>query len=184
VTHPAAHDAGLSLTASTEHGYVIATLGGELDIASAPTLREQLIGLLRPAASRLIIDLSAVGYADASGLAVLVGTGRRAGLLGGCLRLAAPSPEVARVLAATGINQHLDIFPTVQAAITGQRPHRGTAETPGPASPHARHAPSPHMRPRPRPQALSCPSPPGSPSPAPPAVTAASAVFAVSSTLM
>jgi len=84
-----------------------------------PPLREQLLSLLR-AASHLIIDLSAVEYADASGLAVLVGSRRRARLLGGSLRLAAPSPEVARVLSATGLNQHLDIFPTVRAAITGQ----------------------------------------------------------------
>jgi anti-anti-sigma factor len=92
---------------------------GELGIASAPALREQLLSLLR-AASQLIIDLSAVEHADASGLAVLVGSRRRARLLGGSLRLAAPSPEVARVLSATGMNQHLDIFPTVRAAITGQ----------------------------------------------------------------
>jgi anti-anti-sigma factor len=129
VTHPAAHDAGLSLSCRAEHdGYVIAALAGDLDIASAPALREQLLSLLRPAASRLIIDLSAVGYADASGLAVLVSSGRRAGLLGGSLRLVAPSPEVARVLSLTGINRHLDIFPTVQAAITGQRPLTGPAD--------------------------------------------------------
>jgi anti-anti-sigma factor len=117
---------GLCLCARTERGYVIAALRGELDIASAPTLRDQLLGLLRPAECRLIIDLSAVSYADASGLAVLVGTGRRAGLLGGHLRLAAPTPEVARVLSITGLNQQLDVFPTVHAAITGPpgSPHR------------------------------------------------------------
>jgi anti-anti-sigma factor len=119
VTYPAAHDASLSLSSRAEHdGYVVAALRGELDIASAPALREQLLSLLRRASSRLIIDLSAMEYADASGLAVLVSSGRRAGLLGGSLRLAAPSPAVARVLSATGLNQHLDIFPTVQAAIT------------------------------------------------------------------
>ena len=120
VTHSAAHDASLRLPSRTDRGgYVIAALSGELGIASAPALREQLLSLLR-AASQLIIDLSAVEHADASGLAVLVGSRRRARLLGGSLRLAAPSPEVARVLAATGMNQHLDIFPTVRAAITGQ----------------------------------------------------------------
>jgi anti-anti-sigma factor len=121
VTHSAAHDdASLSLTSRTDRGgYVIAALSGELGIASAPALREQLLSLLR-AASHLIIDLSAVEDADASGLAVLVGSGRRARLLGGSLRLAAPSPEVARVLSATRMSQHLDIFPTVRAAITGQ----------------------------------------------------------------
>jgi anti-anti-sigma factor len=120
VTHSAVHDASLSITSRTDRGgYVIAALRGELGIASAPALREQLRSLLR-AASQLIIDLSAVEHADVSGLAVLVGSGHRARLLGGSLRLAAPSPEVARVLSATGINQHLDIFPTVRAAITGQ----------------------------------------------------------------
>ena len=120
VTHSAAYDASLSLTSRTDRGgYVIAALRGELGIASASALRDQLLSLLR-AASHLIIDLSAVDHADASGLAVLVGSGRRARLLGGSLRLAAPSPEVARVLSATGLNRHLDIFPTVRAAITGQ----------------------------------------------------------------
>jgi anti-anti-sigma factor len=120
VTHSVAHDASLSLTSRTDRGgYVIAALSGDLGIASAPALRGQLRSLLR-AASHLIIDLSAVDRADACGLAVLVGSGRRARLLGGSLRLAALSPEVARVLSATGLNQHLDIFPTVRAAITGQ----------------------------------------------------------------
>jgi anti-anti-sigma factor len=121
VTHSAAHDdAVLRLTSRADRGgYVIAALGGELGIASAPALREQLTGLLRTA-SHLIIDLSAVEHADASGLAVLVGSGRRARLLGGSVRLAAPSPEVTRVLSATGMNQYLDTFPTVRAAITGQ----------------------------------------------------------------
>src|SRR5260370_33296260 len=82
-------------------------------------------------ASHLIIDLSAVGHADASGLAALVGSGRRARLLGGSLRLAAPSPEVARVLSATGMNRHLDIFPTIRAAITGE------PRLPGPIYPSA-----------------------------------------------
>jgi anti-anti-sigma factor len=114
------HEASLSLPSPTDRGgYVIAALRGELGIASAPALREQLLSLLR-GASHLIIDLSAVGHADASGLAVLVGSGHRARLLGGSLRLAAPSPRVARVLSAAGMNRHLDIFPTVRAAITGQ----------------------------------------------------------------
>ena len=120
VTHAAAHEASPRPLSPTDRGgYVIAALRGELGIASASALREQLLSLLR-AASYLIIDLSSVEYADASGLAVLVGSGRHARLLGGSLRLAAPSPEVAGVLSATGMNRHLDIFPTVPAAITGQ----------------------------------------------------------------
>ncbi len=109
---------GPGMSCRSEFGLVIAVLSGELEISCAPVLREQLLGVLRPAASRLVIDLSGVSYADASGLAVLVGTGRRAGLLGGFLRLAAPVPAVADVLRITGLSRHLDIYPTVAAAIS------------------------------------------------------------------
>lgn len=123
---------GLSVSSRSERGYVIAALSGELDIACAPALREKLLGSLRPAASRLVIDLSRVSYADASGLAVLVGTGRRAALLGGFLRLAAPTAVVDTVLRITGLHRQLDIFPTVQAAITS--PGRGQRRPDGKAA--------------------------------------------------
>ena len=83
MAHSAAHEASLRFTSPTDRGgYAIAALSGDLGTASAPALREQLRSLLR-AASQLIIDLSAVEHADASGLAVLVGSGHRARLLGG-----------------------------------------------------------------------------------------------------
>ena len=98
----------LSLSAQTAAGITVAELAGELDVACAPALREQLLGLLWPGSGRLVIDLSEVSLCDASGLAVLVGTGRRAKLLGGFLRLAAVSPVVDRALHITGLHRHLD----------------------------------------------------------------------------
>lgn len=107
---------GLRFSARTVGGYTIATLSGELDVACAPVLREQLLGVLRPGASRLVVDLSEVSFCDASGLAVLVGTGRRAGLLGGVLRLAAPAHAVTVALRISGLLRQFDIFPSVLAA--------------------------------------------------------------------
>jgi anti-anti-sigma factor len=125
-------DARLDLSARTAGGITIAELTGELDISSAPALREQLLSLLRPGSSRLVIDLSKVSFCDATGLAVLVSTGRRARLLGGFLRLAAASPQVDQVLNITGLDRHLANFPTVQAAATGARDvHHGTAAATG-----------------------------------------------------
>jgi len=71
--------------------------------------------------------MSAVRYADASGLAVLVSTQRRAVLLGGGLRLAALRPEVAGVLAANGLSRHLAAYPTGQAAVADGKPGGRTA---------------------------------------------------------
>jgi anti-sigma B factor antagonist len=127
--HSAAQGVGVRVTSRIlRAGCVIVALRGELDIESAPALREELLGLLRPGTSRLIIDLSAVDYADASGAAVLVGTGRRAGLLGGWLRLAAPAPAVVTVLTVTGLNRHLATFATVEEAITGRHPDIGMVD--------------------------------------------------------
>lgn len=107
---------GLVFSARTEDGCTIVSLAGVLDVACTPVLREQLAGLLRPRACKLVIDLSKVSFCDASGLAVLVGTGRRARVLGGVLRLAAPAPAVASALHMSGLLQQFDVFPTVEAA--------------------------------------------------------------------
>ena len=108
----------LACPTRTERGYLIAVLSGGLDGTRATALREQLLGMLRPAASRLVLDLSLVSHVDAGGLAVLVGTERRARLLGGSLRLAAVKPAVGMVVRAAGLDRLLEIFPTVQSAVS------------------------------------------------------------------
>ncbi len=128
----------LDLSVRTAGGVTIAELTGEVDITSVPALREQLLRLLRPGFSRLVIDLSNVSFSDASGLAVLIGTGRRARLLGGFVRLAAVSPQVGHVMHLAGLLRSFAIFPTVQAAATGPRPAQarkaGTAAASAPAA--------------------------------------------------
>ena len=108
----------LALPTRTERGWVVAVLSGGLDGARAPAVREQLLRMLRPAASRLVLDLSLVSHVDAVGLAVLVGTERRARLLGGSLRLAAVKPAVGLAVRAAGLDRLLEIFPTVKSAVS------------------------------------------------------------------
>ena len=98
---------------------LIATVRGALDAAIAPSLRELLLRLVHASEGRLIVDLSAVTSADVNGLTVLVGTGRRASLLGGLLGLAGPSAPVVSLLAATGLDRQLSVFPSMEAAVAG-----------------------------------------------------------------
>jgi anti-anti-sigma factor len=123
VTGPlAGHPVGLSLSWRTRGEYTVAALTGELDIACAATLRDQLLGLLSPGSVRLVVDLAGVSYCDASGLSVLVVTGRRAELLGGVLRLAAAAPAIASALRALGLHRRFDVFASVQAATAATLP--------------------------------------------------------------
>jgi len=108
----------LALPTRTERGYMVAVLSGGLGGTSATALREQLLRMLRPAACRLVLDLSLVSHVDAVGLAVLVGTERRARLLGGSLRLAALEPAVDIAVRAAGLDRLLEIFLTVQSAVS------------------------------------------------------------------
>jgi anti-anti-sigma factor len=127
--------AGLRFSTRLEDGYTVATLSGELDVAGTPELREQLLAVLTPRASRLVIELSGISLCDNSGLAVLVSTGRRAALLGGLLRVVAPSSPVDVALRESGLLRLFEIFPTVAAAT---RALRATRRVPG-ASDHAAH---------------------------------------------
>ena len=55
---------GPSFSVRGHDGYTVVTIGGEIDIASAPVLREQLLGPLQPYASQIVIDLSGVTFCD------------------------------------------------------------------------------------------------------------------------
>jgi anti-anti-sigma factor len=113
---------GMDVSCTSAGGFLIVALSGVLDVKSAPALRDYLLRLLRPAASQLIIDLSAVSEADSRGLAVLVGTERRARLLGGFLRLVAPKSAVNAALRVTRLRLQLAIYPTLEAAINCPAP--------------------------------------------------------------
>jgi anti-sigma B factor antagonist len=126
----------LPLPTRTERGnYLVAVLSGGLDVTRAAAVREQLLRLLRPTASRLVLDLSLVSHVDAGGLAVLVGTERRARLLGGSLRLAAVKPTVSMAVRAAGLDRLLEIFPTVQSAISSPARARSLRGAAGDAQP-------------------------------------------------
>lgn len=90
-------------------GRIVVRLSGGLDFAAAPALREQLIDVLHRGTGLLILDLSNVLSCDTAGLAVLIGTQRRARLLGATMRLLAPSPPVTKVLHSNGLDRSFPI---------------------------------------------------------------------------
>ncbi|MFC5747545.1 STAS domain-containing protein [Actinomadura rugatobispora] len=102
-----------SLPTHGRPGHTIVALHGDLDIASAPALREHLLATLHHSARLLIIDLGEVSFCDATGLAVLIGTQRRATGLGITLHLANPRPQIAKLLRITGLDRSLTLHPNL-----------------------------------------------------------------------
>jgi anti-anti-sigma factor len=109
-----------SLSVLSRPACTIARLEGDLDIATVPALRERLLGVLSPGVRLLIIDLAAVSFCDVAGLAVLVGTQRRATARGFVVRLAAPRPQVAKLLRITGLDRRFTICATLADALPTQ----------------------------------------------------------------
>src|SRR5580704_11910257 len=114
---PAQVQAEMSLSVLSRPAVTIARLEGELDIATTPALRERLFSVFRPGMRLLIIDLSGVSFCDVSALAVLVGMQCRAGRLGVTVRLAAPRPQMTKLLRVTGLDGHFTVCATLDDAL-------------------------------------------------------------------
>ena len=111
----------LGLSGHLMDGYAVVELRGELDVSSASSLRERLLGILADQAPNLILDLSRLTFIDSTGISVLLAAERRAHELGGSLSLAGPQKIVTRVLHITSLDRHFPIFPTVDDALLAGR---------------------------------------------------------------
>ena len=85
---------------------------GEMDLAVAPWLHDQLDALFVGGADSIVVDLTEATFLDSTALGVLVGALNRCQERGGRLHLIAPQRQILRVLTITGL---LDAF-TVHAS--------------------------------------------------------------------
>ena len=84
-------------------------LSGELDIASADDLEKQLAAAEVDSPATLVLDLRRVEFIDSTGIRTLVAADERARSQGRRLAVVQGPNAVARILAVTQLDQHLDI---------------------------------------------------------------------------
>jgi anti-sigma B factor antagonist len=108
----------LVLDVSERDHLAVLALRGEVDVSTAPKLRQQLVELATEGRPWVVVDLSEVAFLDSTGLGVLVSGLRRFRLLGGDLILAAAQPRILRVLEITRLDRAFDLFASVDAAVT------------------------------------------------------------------
>ncbi|HTF11480.1 MAG TPA: STAS domain-containing protein [Asanoa sp.] len=109
----------MSLTVGTEQrgDIVVVSVGGELDMATAPQLQDQITDLLDRGLSRLVFDLTELSFCDSTGLSVFVRAKNSTDEAGGMVRLAAPQRGVRRILEVSGLVEVLHTYPTVDEAV-------------------------------------------------------------------
>jgi anti-sigma B factor antagonist len=81
---------------------------GEVDMATAPQLREALLALVDGGATRISLDCRGLDFLDSSGIGVLIAVRKRLGD-GGSLTIEAPPAHVRKVLELTGVSEHVTI---------------------------------------------------------------------------
>jgi anti-sigma B factor antagonist len=86
------------------------TLEGEIDVYTAPRLKEVLVDAVESGCPNVIVDLEKVGFIDSSGLGVLVSALRRARERDGVVRIVCTRDNVLKIFRITGLDKVFPIF--------------------------------------------------------------------------
>lgn len=95
----------------------VVSVGGEVDIFTAPRFKQCLVELLDAGVRRLVVDLSDVTFIDSTALGVLIGGVRRVHSAGGAMTLVVVTRPVERVLGVTGLDRIFVIHATRDEAL-------------------------------------------------------------------
>ena len=103
--------------AMVEGRTAVVRVHGDLDVASAPHLRETLRDLVAHGKSQIVVDASGVEFVDSAGLEALLGGCHRATSANGRLVLVCgPSSQLRRLLGVAGVANVLRAYGTVDEA--------------------------------------------------------------------
>ncbi|MET8039537.1 STAS domain-containing protein [Micromonospora sp. NPDC005215] len=108
----------LSLATRTEGEYTVLEVGGEVDVYTAPRLRERLLELIDGGARHVVVDLDRVDFLDSTGLGVLVGALKRLRAASGSFALVCDKEPLLKIFRITALDQVFPLHPTVDAAVS------------------------------------------------------------------
>jgi anti-sigma B factor antagonist len=104
-------------------------VAGEVDVYTAPVLRERILDLAAKGAVHVIADMSRVDFLDSTGLGVLVGGLKRLREHDGSLTLVISAARILRLFEMTGLTRVFPAQSSVSAAITADPHWRQAAES-------------------------------------------------------
>jgi anti-sigma B factor antagonist len=116
--HPAeGAQVDVSVASRTVDGTTVVDVTGEIDVYTAPALREKLTALVDDGHVDLVVDLTEVRFMDSTGLGLLVGVLKRVRGLDGRLQLVIDSERLLKVFRITALTQVFTIRETVDEAL-------------------------------------------------------------------
>jgi anti-sigma B factor antagonist len=106
----------LSLSTRAVGDHTVLEVGGEVDVYTAPRLRERLIELVDAGAKHVVVDLSRVEFLDSTGLGVLVGALKRLRAADGSLGLVCAHERLLKIFRITALDRVFSLYDSVEAA--------------------------------------------------------------------
>lgn len=99
---------------------VVLHLAGDLDVATAPVLRQALAGIVEDQGNLAVqLDLREMTFVDSTGLSVLMAALQRVREKGGRLTLANLRPQTRKVFDIVGFSTIFDIGPEPPSGLAG-----------------------------------------------------------------
>jgi anti-sigma B factor antagonist len=99
----------------------IVAVSGEVDVYSAPALKDNITELLQSGVTTLIVDLSGVAFLDSTGLGALVDARAATSDAGGSLPLVCSQERILKLFTITGLDGVFTIYPSIGDAVAGLR---------------------------------------------------------------
>ena len=114
----------LKLGHHAKDGIEVIDVHGEIDMYTAPRLRELIIDLVSKGHYQLVVNVDKVGFLDSTGLGVLVGGLKRVRAHDGSLELICTQQRILKILKITGLTEVFGIYETVDQAIAATKGRR------------------------------------------------------------
>lgn len=97
----------------------LVAVGGEIDVYTAPKLRDTISEIVSGGAYNLVVDLSEVEFLDSTGLGVLVGGLKKVRAHDGSLALVCAEDRLLKIFRITGLAKVFTIHADRAAALAG-----------------------------------------------------------------
>jgi anti-sigma B factor antagonist len=89
----------------SEAGHYVIAARGEIDLFTAPELKQVITEVIENGERRVAIDLSEVSFLDSTALGVLIGAVKRLRSRGGALAVVNTDSSIAKTFEITGLDQ-------------------------------------------------------------------------------
>jgi len=114
----------LKLGHYSKDGIEVVDVEGEIDIHTAPRLRELLTDLVSQDNYHLVVNMEKVEFLDSTGLGVLVGGLNRVRAHDGSLDLVCTQERILKIFRITGLTKVFGIHDSVDQAIAATKGRR------------------------------------------------------------